>query len=52
MFDFISNQTNLASGLGLGLQNNLQICGFYEGLSQLQPQLELEAKEAINFIET
>jgi hypothetical protein len=29
---FISNQAILASRLGLGLQINLQICGFYEGL--------------------
>jgi hypothetical protein len=29
---FISNQAILGSGLGLGLQINLQIFGFYEGL--------------------
>ena len=28
----ISNEAILASRLGLGLQINLQICGFYEGL--------------------
>jgi hypothetical protein len=32
----------LASGLGLGLQINLQICGFYEGLIAKNPQKELK----------
>ena len=31
-FIVISNQAILASGLGLGLQINLQLCGFYEDL--------------------
>ena len=31
--DISSNQAILASGPGLGLQINLQICGFYEGLA-------------------
>ena len=32
---FISKQAILASGLGLGLQINLHICGFYEGLADI-----------------
>jgi hypothetical protein len=33
IFDLYFNQAILASRLGLGLQINLQICGFYEGLT-------------------
>jgi hypothetical protein len=35
IFDLYFNQAILASRLGLGLQINLQICGFYEGLKVL-----------------
>jgi hypothetical protein len=31
----IPNPIILASGLGLGLQINLEICGFYEGLTYI-----------------
>jgi hypothetical protein len=35
IFDLYFNQAILASRLGLGLQINLQICGFYEGLTKV-----------------
>ena len=37
-----SNQSILVSGLGLGLQINLQICGFYKGLALIQGEEGIE----------